>query len=92
MPDRVAITRITIGVENRRKVYMPGEQFTVTDAQARELDAYDPPIVADPRAPRPEVMAGQEGAEAVTRVAEPLRPDNSGDGGTTTREEPKDEL
>lgn len=100
MPERVALSRITIGEGPKgtdRRMVMPGERFTVDTAQAAEIDSYDPPIAVDPRAIDAEARLSADSAEAdsVRQVAEPdrpsppaARPAGGNGGGNTTREQP----
>ncbi len=102
MPERVALSRITIGEGKDgkdRRMIMPGERFNVSNEQAAEIDAIDPPIAADPRrldaeARRP-VSEADEDADAVRRIAEPERPSpvpaRASGNGNTTREKPAEE-
>lgn len=72
MPERTALHRITIGGEKgERRYVLPGQTFTVPDAQARELDMLDPPVCYDPRKGSVASPEAEElGAEAIRRVAE----------------------
>lgn len=103
MPERIAISRITIGEgdkENKRRMIMPGQRFQVTDAQAKELDAYNPPIVRDPRAARrvDELAGHDDEMMAAHRVAQPDPGPGVTDNSNVTREpavaqpDEKDEL
>lgn len=95
MPERVALSSITIGEEKERRSIRPGERFTITNEQAAEIDAHDPPIAVDPRQLDAEARRpfSPEDDDAVRRVAEPERPSPgpaaraAGDG-NVTREQP----
>ena len=76
MPERRAITMITIGEEGKRRLIMPREIFSITDAQAKEMDAINPPCCEDPgRRQAQNSEAEDEGAELISQVAERIQPE-----------------
>lgn len=97
MPERVALSRITIGEGKDRRMVMPYERFNISDEQAAEIDSYDPPIAVD--LPTYNAMAqarppSSESDDAVRQVAEPaapLPPARAAGNGNTTREKPADD-